>query len=120
MSTVEKKRKRNHGNYKIITDFNQIKDTLIGLNREDIINLMDNDNQYFYVEKMLTFADIPTFGKYCYEKKDKEKRGAFTEKNISEHAESNYLFYSEKQEIINYEKKIGKIKFSFVKPNNLI
>jgi hypothetical protein len=107
------KRKRNSSNYRILSEFEEINDELALIDQETLRNRMNVKNQYMLVEKILTFADVPAFGKYSYESKNKQKKGAFSEEKIKERADKNYLFYFDKEFIEKYEKRNRKDKVFF-------
>lgn len=107
------KRKRNSSNFKILRDFSQIEEAMDILERQEVKRELDHTKEYLYIEKVLTFADIPTYGKYGYDETDKVKRGAFSEEKICERADKNYLFYSDRSEIAAYERKNKKQKIFF-------
>lgn len=119
--TKKGKRKRNSSNYRILTEIHQIEEALEIIGRDDLKNKMMSSNSYLYVEKILTFADIPTFGKKGYVEAEKKKRGAFSDENIAARAEKNYLFYSSKADIENYERmnKREKLFFCETKQSNI-
>lgn len=107
------KRKRNSSNFRIVTDYHQIEEELDVLGQKKLWSELSPKNTYLFVEKILTFADIPTYGKYCYDEKIKKKKDAFSDQSIKQRAESNYLFYLTKSEIAAYELKNKKKKVFF-------
>lgn len=80
---------------------------------EEIIKLLNKDNRYFYIEKMITYADVPTFGKALYMSKDKDNPHAYDDDKMEMRAEKNRLFYTSKQDIINFEKSRKRRKQFF-------
>ena len=112
------KRKRNSSNFRILTEMQQIEDALEIIGRNDLKQMMSTKNDYFYLEKIMTFADVVTSGKKGYVSADKKEKGAFSEAKIAERAEKNYLFYSTKNEIANYERINKRNKLFFVKRIN--
>ena len=115
------KRKRNSSNFRILTEMQQIEDALEIIGRNDLKQMMSTKNDYFYLEKIMTFADVVTSGKKGYVSADKKEKGAFSEAKIAERAEKNYLFYSTKNEIANYERinKRNKLFFCETHQSNI-
>ena len=97
------KNKRNMGKPKFYTTIDSIKDELRVLDMLDLSSKINHDNEYILIEKLITFADIPCFGKYCYNTKDKTKNGSFSKKGIEERVKKNKLFYSKISEMVKYE-----------------
>lgn len=108
------KNKKNMGKSKIYTDLNSIKDELKILGMDDLVSKINICNEYILIEKLITFADIPCFGKYCYSTSDKEEKKAFCKANIEKRVKENKLFYSTINEMYQYEKSNKKNKLFYV------
>lgn len=107
-------RKRNKSDFKVKYDYQQICEELKILDMEHVVNQLDSSAQFMLIEKYLTYADIPCFAKFCYTKKDKNKRGAFKRKEIEKRVKKNILFYNDVKDMVNFETKNSKEKRFFV------
>lgn len=109
-------RVRNSGYASIDKDVDSIKYKLRLLEMDDLSSKIftdENDYDYLAVEKLLTFADIPTYAKYSYMSSSKEKKGAYTEERIKDRVNKNILFYNTIDEMVSFEKKRKKEKRFF-------
>lgn len=101
--------KRNSSGVRSLSDYDIIQEELDILGQNNLISLMSREKEYLYIDKLLTYADIPTFGKNCSTRKDKaDMAKPYSAVNIEKRAEKNYLFYYSKDEIIKIEKKRKK------------
>lgn len=108
------KNPRNMGKPKIICDYEKIKEELRIIDMLELSNKMKIDNEYILIEKLITFADIPCYAKYCYNTEDKNQKNAFSKSKIEERVKKNKLFYSDINEMIKYEDSNKKEKLFFV------
>ena len=99
------------------TDPSTIKFKLKMLEMDELSSLLftqEEDHEYLAVEKLLTFADIPTYAKYVYTSKQKKAKDVYSEEKILSRINKNILFYNENKEMINFENNNQKNKRFFV------
>ena len=95
------------------TDPSTIKFKLKMLEMDELSSLLftqEEDHEYLAVEKLLTFADIPTYAKYVYTSKQKKAKDVYSEEKILSRINKNILFYNENKEMINFENNNQKNK----------
>lgn len=121
---ADKKRKRNQSYTSIETDPSVIKYKLKMLEMDELSELLFNkeeEYEYLSVEKLLTFADIPTYAKFVYSTQDKVTKDAYSESKILSRIQKNILFYNNNADMIAFEKKnkIDKRFFVQTKQGNI-
>lgn len=115
------KQQRNKTGFKILSDIKQIKEELSILNVDVLKDALKEDKEYLLIEKLISFADIPTFGKCKYRNSDKSKKNAFSKNSIKQRIGQNYLFYNSNNEMYKYEmsNKKDKLFFCQTKQSNI-
>ena len=94
------------GNAKVITNKEEMMDILDSLGLSQINKKIEKSrSEWMYIEKMITFADIPTRYKYCAQSSHKNARDAYSEEKLKERADKNLLFYKTPNEMSAFEKK---------------
>lgn len=82
----------------------------------------DLNTEYLLIEKLITFADVPGYGKCCtYSTDEKNSTDAYSKKSLEKRSQKNYLFYKTAKEISKYEhsKRNEKIFFNQTKQTNI-
>lgn len=98
-------------------DIDLIKYKLRMLEMDKLINHLfvdEDESEYILVEKMITFADVPTFAKYVYTSDEKKRKNSYDDDSIKERVKKNILFYNSIDEMISFEKKNKKNRRFFV------
>lgn len=117
MAKKKKMTKRNKSYVSIETNVDEIKFKLKLLDMDDLadrIFVNVNDFDYLLIEKLLTFADVPTYAKYPYSSEEKKGKDAFSDEKIIERIEKNILFYNSRQDMFKFEKSNKKTKKFFL------
>lgn len=86
------------------------------------IQSADETFEFLLIEKLVTFADVPGYGKCCtYSTKDKNHPNAYKNASLIKRAKQNYLFYKSTKEIVEIEKKskANKVFFNQTKQTNI-
>ena len=112
---------KNKSDIRVISDKEDIIEELELLYLDDLVddlNILDNKSTFIMIEKMLSFADIPTFGKTVYSAKEKKEKNAFSLTKIKRRVSKNKLFYFDEQYMINFEKNNRKF-FCETKQSNI-
>lgn len=105
--------KRNSGNSRVITDFEIVQEELETLCLKSLLDSMSRDKEYMYIDKLLTYADVPTFGKHKANSEDKDGDEVYSEDSLNKRAKANYLFYYKPEQIIQIEKRNRREKHFF-------
>lgn len=115
------KQQRNKTGFKILSDIKQIKEELSILDVDVLKDALKDDKEYLLIEKLISFADIPTFGKCKYLKSDKNNKKAFSTSSIKQRIKQNYLFYNSNDEMYRYEivNKKEQLFFCQTKQSNI-
>lgn len=101
----------------IDTNIDSIKYRLKLLEMDDLSSKVfsnEEEYEYFAVEKLLTFADIPTYAKFVYQTKDKKNKKAYEDDSIRSRVSKNILFYNTAADMESFEKKNKSKKRFFV------
>lgn len=111
--------KRNSSNSRVITDYELIREELEILGQKKLVADMSREKEYMYVDKLLTYADVPSFGKHKANSSDKEGTRVYSKENLQKRAQANYLFYYKEEQIIRIEKKQRPHFFCETKQSNI-
>lgn len=88
---------------RLYDDFDAVKEELEINNLSVLSKNMSQESQYLLIEKMISFADIPTSRKIKYLTKDKTKANAFSKEQIEARNKGNINFYATFDEINKWE-----------------
>lgn len=106
---------------KVINEIELIQEELEEIGQSGLLKIISKNNEYLLINKILTFADIPTFGKYSYKTDDKLKKNSFSKHNIEKRVSKNRLFYFSNDEMakIEWKNRSDKLFFCQTKQSNI-
>ena len=88
---------------RVFVDYDAIKEELEINNLTELSKIMNAKSSYLLLEKMISYADVPTSRKIRYLTKDKIKANAFTKENIGARNKGNINFYATFDEMNKWE-----------------
>lgn len=88
---------------RLYDDFDAVKEELEINNLSELSKNMNQESEYLLIEKMISFADIPTSRKIKYLTEDKTKANAFSKEQIEKRNKGNINFYATFDEMNKWE-----------------